>query len=312
MGLFTQSIKVGLSSKDVLVEKTEIKLKKSDIDLYVKSGSVAFVGGMKYQGSPNAYHLDADMLGGNRKDVVDCYLYPDKMFNTILIKFFAGQHTCALSYLPAAKLKFAVVGSIEVMVTDYELLIEAFDKTLTKADLQAEINTKYRQMLGDEISDAIKKIITPETTENDLHAKLGEVAKDVFKGSRKTLGVLSKIGLTLQPNSIAMHVNTVDETDETITKVLDIINKYAIDDLEGQKDEKEYARRQAEQDKALQHELDLARINRSQFEEKVVDTTLTTNGNAKAPINITDKYCPNCGAKLPKSAAFCSVCGTKQ
>ncbi len=318
MGLFIQSITVGLSDKSYIIEKKEIKLKRTNIDLFVKSGTVANIGGMRYEGSAKAYQLDANMLGGNKRDKVDCYLYPDKMFNSIVVKFFAGQHTCALSYLPAAKLKFAVVGSIEVMISDYDLLAETFERTLTKEDLQREVNARYKQMLGDEISEAVQRIIKPDTTENDLHAKLGQVTKDVFKGSRRTLSALSKIGLILQPNSISMHVNTVDETDEAIAKVLDIINKYAIDDLEGQQDEKEYAKRQAEQEKALQHELDLARINHSQFQEKVIDTTVTTNGNGKNPVNINnfdnenDKYCPNCGAKLPKKAAFCPVCGAKQ
>ena len=315
MGLFTQSITLGLTDKDYVIEKQEIKLKKTDIDLYVKNGSIAFIDGMKYEGNPKAYQLDANMLGGNKKDIISCYVCPDRMFNSIIVKFFAGQHTCALSYLPAAKLKFAVVGSIEVMITDYNLLVKAFERSLTKEDLEIEINSKYKKMLGDEIAEAIKKLITPDTTESELHARLGQAAKDVFKGSRRTLSALSKLGLVLQPNSITMHVNTVGETDETITKVMDIINKYAIEDLEGQRDEKEYAKQQAELDKALQHELDLAKINRSEFQEKVVDTTITKNNNGTDTVinNFygAEKFCPKCGAKMPSTAAFCSVCGTK-
>lgn len=312
MGLFTQEITLGLSKPSNVIEKEEIVLKKTKINLYVKKGSVVYVGTQAYKGSTDFYEIDASMLGGRKKDSVTVYITPDKTFDTMLIKFFAGKHKCSISYKPEAKADFSIIGEVEVMINDYQLLTETFDKTMTKEELVEELNNSYRQILGNEIGQAADRYITLQTTENDLAASINKIIKDVFSTGRKASSVFQKIGLVIVPSSISLQVQPLEDADEIMATILNKINEKAIASLDDEEKEREYQRKQTEIQAERDHEINLERAKHTSISEQKTEINNNGNGNVTIKQESKDRFCTNCGAKIPSGALFCPSCGTKQ
>ena len=311
MGLFTQEITLGLKDPSNIIEKEEILLKKQKINLYVKKGSIVYVGQTAYKGNPDFYEIDPSMLGGRKKDSITLYVTPDKTFDTISIKFFAGKHKCSVSYRPDAKADFSIIGEVEVMINDYQLLAEHFDRTMSKDELVDDINKSYRQLLGNEIGQTADKFITLETTENDLSASLNKIVKEVFKTGRKAATAFQKIGLVIVPGSISLQVEPLEDADEIISTILNKINQKALESIDNEEKEKEYERKQAELQAEREHEINLERAKHTSISEQITDVNATGDGNVTINQN-PDKYCINCGAKISRTAAFCPTCGAKQ
>ena len=109
MGLFskTQTITVGLSDSKYLVEKVETQpISKNEVDLIVRPGTVAVVGNMTFKGRNTPYPVTKEHFVTAKKETCQIYLYPDKMFDSIQISFFGGQHQLCISSLKKAKGKF--------------------------------------------------------------------------------------------------------------------------------------------------------------------------------------------------------------
>lgn len=312
MGLFTQDITLELSNPDYVIEKVELALKKNKINLYVKKGFQAYIGSTCYKGRSELYEIDAEMMGGRKKDSVTAFIFPDKTFDTISIKFFAGKHKCSISYKPDAKADFSILGEVEVMINDYQLLKEAIDKTITKDELVELIKKNYREQLGNEISQAADKFITNETTENDLNASLSNIIKEVFTNSRRAANSFQKMGLIIMPGSINLTVEPFEDTDEFIATILNKINKKALDSFDEEEKEKEYLRKKEELEASRKHEIDLERAKHTSIQEQITDVNSSGDGNVTINQQSPDKFCVSCGVKISRSATFCPSCGAKQ
>ena len=312
MGLFTQEITLELSNPSYVIEKIDIALKKSKINLYVKKGTTAYVGGTCYKGSASLYEIDAEMMGGRKKDTITAYLCPDKTFDTVSIKFFAGKHKCSISYKPDAKADFSILGEVEVMINDYSFLCEAIDKTITKDELIELINNDYRKLLGDEISQAADRFITQETTENDLNASLNKIVKDVFSNGRRAASQFQKMGLIIMPGSINLTVEPFEDADEMIANILNKINQRALDSFDEEEKEKEYQPKKEKLQAERDHEINIERAKHTTITEQKTDINKNGDGNVVIEQQSSDKFCIKCGKKIARDAAFCPSCGAKQ
>lgn len=312
MGLFTQEIILELSDPSYVIEKVDVELKKTKINLYVKKGTIAYIGSSCYKGKASAYEIDAEMLGGRKKDSITAFLCPDKLLDTISIKFFAGKHKCSISYKPDALADFSILGEVDVMINDYSLLAENINDTTTKEELVELLNKNYRQLLGNEISQAADRFITKETTENDLSASLGKIVKEVFSSGRRAATQFQKMGLIIMPGSISLNVEPFEDADEMIATILNKINQRALDSFDDEEKEKEYQRKKEELQAEREHEINLERAKHTSISETKTDINKSGDGNVTIEQASTDKFCLKCGKKISKDAVFCPSCGAKQ
>jgi rubrerythrin len=160
------------------------------------------------------------------------------------------------------------------------------------------------------VNTAACKYITPETTEVTLSAALDSVSQDVMK-SRKTGSMLANMGLMLSARGITMHLNSLDESEDIMRIINDAVNDKAIRSL----DDDLLDREEKEKAAARQHEIDMARANRTDISESTETRNYNTNGgnvtiNNPAPKN--KRYCPECGTEITSpNAKFCPSCGQK-
>ncbi|MGN0814516.1 MAG: zinc ribbon domain-containing protein [Candidatus Coproplasma sp.] len=319
MALFVQNISLRLSDSDYLIEKVTLEaLTKENIDLTVAPGTVAYIGGTKYKGKETPYKLKRSIIGTkNGENVV--YLTPDKMFDTVSVRFFGGQYVVSLSQLPTAKAKFAVVGDASVEVSDFKELVKNFNRSMTRSDLVEFIEQNVRGHLSNEVSVAVSQHITPETTEVTLLAALNDVANEVMN-SRKTATALINIGLILSARGISMHLNAIEDTDDKIQAVNNALTGKAIASLGNDILDREEREREAER----QHEINKIRAGRTDISESTATRNINTNTNtrggnvvinnnapARGAVQTGKKFCPHCGAKLTGSGKFCPECGER-
>jgi len=312
MGLFTQEIILELSDPSYVIEKVDVELKKTKINLYVKKGTTAYIGSSCYKGKASAYEIDAEMLGGRKKDSVTAFLCPDKLLDTISIKFFAGKHKCSISYLPNALADFSILGEVDVIIDDYALLAENINETTTKDELVELVNKNYRQLLGNEISQAADRIITKETTENDLSASLGKIVKEVFTSGRRAANQFQNMGLIIMPGSISLTVEPFEDADAMIAEILKKINERAFNSFDDEEKEKEYQRKKEELQAEREHEINMERAKHTTISEQKTDINKSGDGNVTISQVSSDKFCIKCGKKISREAAFCPSCGAKQ
>jgi rubrerythrin len=310
MGLFVQNVVLGISDEKYLVEKVEIpEITKGKVDLTVKPGTIAIIGGIKYKGQEAPYKLTRENIGSKRASV-DAYLYPDKMFDSISINFFGGQHNVSLSSLPGTKAKFSIVGTANIEIADFKDLANYFKASIKREDLVEQVTKEFRGHLSNEVNTSACKYITPETTEITLSAVLDSVSQDVMR-SRKTSAMLANMGLMLSARGITMHLNALDESEEIMRIVNDAVNDKAIRSLDNDLRDREEREKSAER----QHEIDMARANRTDISESTETRNYNTNGgnvtiNNPAPKN--KRYCPECGTEITSpNAKFCPSCGQK-
>lgn len=314
MGLFVQEIVLGLSDEKYILEKVELpKLTKDKIDLTVSPGTVALISGVKYKGQEMPYKLTRDLVGSKATQTT-VMLYPDKMFDVVTVPFFGGQHMVSLSTLNLAKAKFSIVGNASIEVSDYKDLAVFFNCTLTRDELVEKIKQNVRMHLSDEVRTTASKYIKPETTEVDLSATLNDVARSVLN-SRITSSKLMNMGLMISPRGISMHVNALDDAEETMKAINIALADKAISSL----DNDILDREERETAAARQHEIDLIRARNTDINESVNTRNVNTNGkvgnvvinDSPAPAGEQGerKFCPYCGAKLVTSGKFCPECG---
>ena len=171
--------------------------------------------------------------------------------------------------------------------------------------------------LTNEISSAASQYIKKDTTEVELQSKLNEIATDVTRNSRKTSSMLLSMGLALSQRGISMHLNALDDTDETIKVINDALKKHAIESIGDEKLEREAKEKQAER----QFESDKIRADHTTITENEsrVDNVRTISNTGSAPVIINenttvaekDYFCDQCGHKCPPTAKFCNECGAK-
>ena len=319
VGLLSQDIILGLSDSTFLVEQVEVPpIVRERVNVTVKPGTVAVLGGVKYRGQMLPYKLTRAVVASKGSSST-VYLLPDKMMDSITVVFFGGQHVVSISSLPSAKAKFSIVGSATVEIADVKELANYFKRSITKEDLVADINNNLRGHLSNEVSMAASKYITPETTEVTLRAALNDVAREVIS-SKKTASALMNMGLILSARGISMHINALEDAEDKIKLINDLLTDKAIssldDDLLDRASDALAASRKHELDMTLAKNTTTRNINTNS------NNTVTTNGNApvadaskknaKAADEPTQRFCMNCGAGIPDSTAnFCPKCGKR-
>lgn len=317
MSLFVQNITLGISNSDYLVEKVTLpQLNKGKIDIMVKPGTVAVIDGVKYKGTKDPYKLSREALG-TKKATPEAYLLPDKMFDSISIPFFGGQHVVSISSLTTAKATFSIVGTATVEIADHKELAKYFERTITREDLVNELTATVKPHLSNEVNAAASKYITPETTEVTLRVALDNVAQDVMK-SRKTASALFNMGLMISARGITMHLNALDDAEDKLRVINEALTCKALSSL----DNDLLDRQERELAAARQHEIDKIRAERTDLRESTETKNINTNtnGNGKVIINNGSpaapqpqkRFCTQCGAEIQNSSArFCPLCGAK-
>lgn len=317
MGLFVENLTLKLSNPDFVIEKVTLPpISKGKVDLLVVPGTVAIVGGTKYKGQEVPHKLTREIVG-SKQTGVDVYLFPDKMFDSVSVSFFGGQHIVSISSLPTAKAKFSIVGTASLEVADYAELANHFKRSMTRDELVQEINSSVRSHLSNEVSSIASRYITPETTEVTLRAALDSVSTDVMK-SRKTAAMLMNMGLILSARGLTMRLNSLDDADDKFRIINDALTDKAIaslnDDLLDRADRQEQAKRQ--------HEVDIIRAQRTNIDESTSTETRNINTNSNGG-NVTivnggvggatpfRRFCPECGNQLVQDAKFCPFCGKR-
>ena len=320
MGLFTQDIKVGLSKNDYVVEKITLPvIKKKNIDLFVAPGTIALINKQTFKGQGTPYKINDVALGAGKGIELEAFLYPDKMFDSIAVTFFGGQHSVTLSSAISgfARAKFSIVGSATIELADYKDLANFFNRSVTKQDIIDEVNKTCRVHLTNEVSSAASAYITEGTTEIDLQSKLNAIASDVMQ-SRKAASVFMQMGLMISQRGISMHINALDEADEMFKLLNEALLKREMEGFDKDKLEREERERQAQRD----HEINLIRAQNTTRQENDANTNTTITNNGSAPVNVNTnpaptansnakKYCGECGAELKAGAKFCNNCGAK-
>lgn len=316
MGLFVENVTLKLSNPDFVIEKVTLPpITKGKVDLVVVPGTVAVVGGVKYKGQELPYKLTREIVG-SKSTGVDVYLFPDKMFDSVSVSFFGGQHIVSISSLPTAKAKFSIVGTANLEVSEYTELANYFKRSMTKEELVQEINAGVRSHLTNEVSSVASKYITPDTTEVTLRAALDNISQDVMK-SRKTAAMLMNMGLILSARGLTMRLNSLDDADDKFKIINDALTDKAIaslnDDLLDRQDRQEQAKRQ--------HEVDIIRAQRTNIDESTSTDTRNINTNTNGgnvtivdgsgKVNPNKRFCPECGNQVTPNAKFCPNCGNK-
>jgi rubrerythrin len=181
--------------------------------------------------------------------------------------------------------------------------------------LVEEINKDFRVHLSNEVNTAASKHITPETTEVALRSVLDSVSQDVMQ-SRKTSSMLMDMGLMLSARGITMHLNALDQAEELMDAINNALADKAIISLNNDVLDREERERAA----IRQHELDMARVNRTDIRESTETRNYNTNGgnvtiNNPSPNNpapTAKRFCPECGTEITSpNAKFCPSCGQK-
>lgn len=305
MGLFSQDVTVGLENPKNVIEKISFAVSKGKVNFAVKDGSIAVVGGVKLRHQSAPYVLERKELGILKGNKCDVFVFADKPFEKVSVNFFGGQHQVSLSSLKGAKAKFSIVGNAEIEIMDYIALAKHYDKTISKEEIVEDINNNYRSHLTNEIASAASRYITNETTEVTLMAALSQISNDVISSSRKTATILADMGLALSRRGISLRLNSLDETDEIVSKINNAINEEAIASISD-----------ARQKEKIKDEHDFE-INRIRAENtKITENTENINSNGNNPVHIThtgkdDRYCDQCGTKVSSTAKFCPSCGNK-
>lgn len=312
VGLFSQDITLNLSDNKYLIEKVKLpKIVREKVNINVMPGTIAVWNHLEFKGQLKS---TCQIFGSNEMDQF-IYLVPDKLFDSITLHFFGGQHQLSISSLPAARAKYAIVGIATVEITDYKELVNYFKDSMTRDELVEEIDNALRQHLSNEVNVAVSRFITPETTELNIASVLNEVAKEVVK-SNKTKMLLNNMGLILSSKGISMHLNPIDDTEEKVKTINDKLTDKAIASLDDD------LRNRDADDLAVarKHELDMLLAKNTTTTNSNINVNKSGSGNVtinnKNASGNTDKKhrdkrsCNYCGKKIiGEEAKFCTYCG---
>ena len=314
MSLFTDKVELGMrDSREHLIEKYVFDVKKGSIQIHVKPGYEAVVNGYDKIG-PNQTNVYNKKTIGN---TLTAFVYQKgSIAKPIIVPFFAGQHTISLDAHKTAKATFALVGTAKIEIDDYKGLARYFDSTVTFADVEKELNEKFKDAFSIHMTAAAKTYINSASTDVSIHSDLKNIAKAGIQGSALQ-NTLIDMGLMLMASGISLRLNPVGNSEEIIAAINARFNEAAFEEFDDAKIDKQ--RQWAKEDKAMdyQHEIDV--INAQNTDTQNRNNSYAYSGNVPkygpgvaAPDRETGtKYCSHCGREVSRTDTFCPSCGTK-
>ncbi|MBQ9457247.1 MAG: zinc-ribbon domain-containing protein [Bacilli bacterium] len=315
MSLFTDKIELGMQdSRTHLVEKYVFDVKKGTVQIHVKSGYEALVNGFDTIGSNETNTYYKKTIGNS----ITAFVYQKgTIAKPIIVPFFAGQHTISLDTHKTAKATFALVGNAKVEIDSFKELARYFDNTISYADLEKEINDKFKEQFSIAMTAAAKSFINSASTDVSIHSELKNIAKAGISGSA-VQNTLLDMGCIVMPAGITLRLNPIGDSEEVIAKINAKFNEAALEEFDDAKKEKQ--RQWDKEDKQMdyQHEIDVINAENTDTHNRNDSHSYNYQGNVpkyphgepreKQP---KKRFCSNCGRELAPTDTFCPSCGTK-
>ena len=312
IGFLSQEIRVRLGDSNNLIEKVDLgRIAKGKVSLVVEEGTNALINGRVYAGRTAHYELVPENFVGKKGEACAAYLYSSKFFDKMSFKFPVDVYSLGIDVLDNAVGKYALNAQINVEIADHKELVLNYQRTITREELMAELETKIRAELSSVVKSAANQYYSSSLKSKEFLAKVQEHMEDVVRSIRRGTSIDS-LGLIVNKSSINFYLNEMAETKEYIASVTSKINESAEYHL---KDDRR--RDQNEQiDKERQHEIDKIKAGNTRITETTQNINKNINGKEEPKKSEKKdekkKFCSNCGAKAEKAdAKFCSNCGEK-
>ena len=155
LGLLTETITLGFSDDNYVIEKVEFEdYQRPKVEFIVSEGVKAIIKGVTYNSGAQVKFDKSEL-----KSCKSIYLHKASWNTNVEVqKFFGGSYDLSLSISPTTRGGFAVVGSASVEINHYPTLINYFGKSMRQAELETAI------------SDAkiAESISLDDETENDI------------------------------------------------------------------------------------------------------------------------------------------------
>lgn len=305
LGVWTETITLALSQDDYIIEKVEFEeFQKWNVEFLVTEGTKALIKGILYN-SGAQIKFDKKELQSS-KTIYLCKASWN--INVDIQKFFGGSYELGISISPSVKGSFSIVGSASVEIDDFKTLINYFNKTMTRKELEEAISNDFKKHAKDDIFKLASQYITSSSTEQDLAAKLPDIEQAFQKNSNKS----NVKNMGIRVTKITLGINTLPDTDEMIKKIKEELTQRGLREINAD----ETKRLAEEEDKQRKHELELERIKKMTITEKKEDikkeinSTVVRDGTKEQEVEKT--YCLGCGKLVEdKTAKFCKYCGEK-
>ena len=315
MSLFTDKIELTMNdSRAHLIEKYVFDVKKGSIQIHVKPGYGAIINGSEKLGSNEVANFNKKTLG----NTVTAFVYQKGTTpRPIVIPFFAGQHTISLDTHRTAKASFGLVGDAKIEIDDFKTLSRYFDNTVSYADVEKELDEKFKPALCAQVTSAAKTYINSQSTDVSIHADLRNIAKAALAGAALQ-NTLNDMGLLVMASGLTFRLNPIGNSEEVIAAINARFNEAAMEEFDEAKALR--AREWKKEDKLIdnQHEIDIINAQNTNTRNQNNSNTYNYNGNVpkyaqdpNANNNQQIRYCPHCGAALARDDKFCSSCGRK-
>ena len=216
MSLFKQKqFKLSLSDTNNAIEKCHFgPIKAPKVKIKLNYGTSAVIGNTNYLMPNYEYEVNIQDLVLDKGDYAVAYLYQTKFYNNLEIQLFVEDFILACDFFEKAKLRYHMVISTNIQLSNIELVISNFNNTYTVEDFKQAIKKKIESIIRGNCKQELSKIIN-ENTRVAINSEI------------------SKSGLVLS-NINDIKLNKPDETEEQIRKIIQTINDEALKNLDAQ------------------------------------------------------------------------------
>lgn len=232
MSLFRQKpFKLSLSDTNNAIEKCHFgPIKAPKVKIKLNYGTSAVIGNTNYLMPNYEYEVNIQDLVLDKGDYAVAYLYQTKFYNNLEIQLFVGDFILACDFFEKAKLRYHMVISTNIQLSNIELVISNFNNTYTVEDLKQAIKGEIESIIRGSCKQELSKIINENPTPNYIY----ENKQSIYEKIRVVINKeISMSGLVLS-NINDIKLNKPDETEEQIRKIIQTINDEALKNLDAQ------------------------------------------------------------------------------